>query len=98
MATRKKTLSFEEGLEKLESIAEQMERGELPLDELLKWYEEGIKLSGELNQKLDAATNRMMEVRLGRDGQPQIAESDLSHQQNLLDGLESESTKRGELR
>ena len=90
MATKKKTLTFEEGLERLENIASQMERGELPLDELLKLYEEGVKLSGELNQKLDAASSRMLEVRLGRDGEPKVAESDVAQQRSLLDGLMDE--------
>lgn len=90
MAPKKKTISFEEGLERLESIAVQMERGELPLDELMKLYEEGIKLSSELNQKLDAASSRMMEVRLGRDGEPKVEESDVVQQQTLLDGLADE--------
>ena len=90
MAPKKKTISFEEGLERLESIAVQMERGELPLDELMKLYEEGIKLSGELNQKLDAASSRMMEVRLDRDGEPKVEECDIAQQQSLLDGLTDE--------
>ena len=52
MAPKKKTPSFEEGLERLEAIAGQMERGELPLDELLKLYEEGMKLSVEYEMKI----------------------------------------------
>ena len=87
MAPKKKTLSFEEGLERLETIASQMERGELPLDELLKLYEEGTKLSAELNQKLEAATNRMLEVRVTRDGKIKLEESNVAHQESLLDGL-----------
>ena len=57
MAARKsaKALSFEEGLNRLEDIAQQMEKNELPLDALLSLYEEGVKLAGELNMKLDAA-------------------------------------------
>lgn len=91
MASRKtKTPTFEEGLERLENIASQMERGELPLDELLKLYEEGLKLSDELNQKLDAAAGRMMEVRLGRNGEPEVEKSDVAQQQSLLDGLNDE--------
>ncbi len=90
MAPKKKTPSFEEGLERLEAIAGQMERGELPLDELLKLYEEGMKLSAELNQKLEAAGNRMMEVSVGKDGEAQIRESDVTRQQSLLDSLMDE--------
>lgn len=87
MAPKKKTPTFEEGLERLENIANQLEKSELPLDELLKLYEEGMKLSTELNQKLDAANGRMMEVRLGSDGEVVIEESDVAQQQSLLDGL-----------
>lgn len=90
MAPKKKTPSFEEGLERLELIASQMERGELPLDELLKLYEEGMKLSAELNQKLDAAGNRMMEVRISKDGEPAVEESSITQQQSLLDSLMDE--------
>ena len=90
MAPKKKTPSFEEGLERLEAIASQMERGELPLDELLKLYEEGMKLSNELTQKLDAASSRMMEVRLERNGEVTVQESDVAQQQSLLDGLMDE--------
>ena len=90
MAHKKKTPSFEEGLEHLEAIAGQMERGELPLDELLKLYEEGMKLSKELSQKLDAASSRMMEVRIDRTREVTIQESDIAQQQSLLDGLKDE--------
>lgn len=86
MAARKtKAPSFEEGLEKLETIASQMERGELTLDELLKLYEEGMKLSAELNQKLDEANGRMQEVRMNILGETELAETDVISQQSLLD-------------
>ena len=89
MAAKKtKILTFEEGLERLEQIAGQMERNELPLDELLKLYEEGMKLSGELNQKLENTTSRMMEIRLGRNGEANAVPTDIACQQSLLDGLE----------
>ena len=90
MATRKtsKAMSFEEGLSRLEAIAEEMERGEKPLDDLLKLYEEGVKLSNELTQKLEAAEGRMQEVVSGVDGKPQAVPTDVVEQGNLLDGLE----------
>ena len=58
MAARKKTVTFEQGLERLELIAGQMEKSDLPLDELLKLYEEGMKLSAELTSKLDEIDGR----------------------------------------
>lgn len=90
MAAKKKVLSFEEGLERLENIASQMERGELSLDDLMKLYEEGLKLSSELNQKLKEASNRMMEVQLEGEGRPVVVTDCNGLQQNLLDGLTEE--------
>ena len=88
MAGKKKPFSFEEGLERLENIAGQMERGQLTLDELMKLYEEGVRLSGELTRKLDSAGSRMLEVRQGSDGQPVVENSTVTQQQNLLDEFE----------
>jgi len=90
MAARKtaKAVSFEEGLKRMESIAEQMEHGDLPLDELLSLYEEGVKLSGELTQKLDAAEGRMQEVRQTRTGETVVEATDVAEQQSLLDSIE----------
>ena len=89
MAARKSTKapSFEESLSRLESIADMMEQSELPLDELLRLYEEGVQLAGELTKKLDEAEGRMMEVRQGRDGAPAVVATDLAVQENLLDAL-----------
>ena len=84
----KKAVSFEEGLARLESIADEMEKGELPLEKLMKLYDEGIKLSGELEQKLADAQNRMQEVKPGPDCAPVCTEADIVRQESLLDGLE----------
>lgn len=90
MAAKKapKTMTFEEGLEKLEGIAVQMEKSELPLDELLKLYEEGMKLSADLTHKLDEIDGRMQEVRAGKDGAPVTIQTDIVRQGSLLDGLD----------
>ena len=90
MAARKtsKAMSFEEGLSRLEAIAEEMERGEKPLDDLLKLYEEGVRLSNELTRKLEAAEERMQEVVSGVDGKPQAVPTDVVEQGNLFDQLD----------
>ena len=51
----KKTVSFEDGLTRLEALAAKLEAGELPLEELLKRYEEGVKLATDLEKMLEAA-------------------------------------------
>jgi len=54
---------FEKALEKLEDIVRKMEEGELTLDESLKAFEEGIKLSRLCLTKLEEA-ERKVEVLL----------------------------------
>jgi len=90
MAARKtsKAMSFEEGLSRLEAIAEEMERSEKPLDDLLKLYEEGVRLSNELTKKLEAAEGRMQEIISGVDGRPQAVPADVVEQGSLLDQLD----------
>ncbi len=62
--SNKKSYPFEASLEKLESLVEQMESGDLSLDESLKLFEEGIKLTRECQQALATAeqkVNQLME-------------------------------------
>lgn len=62
------TLPFEAALEKLESIVENLESGDVPLSDLLNRYEEANGLLKACQQQLDAAQLRI--ERLARkDGQ-----------------------------
>ena len=47
-----KGATFENSLKRLEEIVEILERGEIPLEESLKLFEEGLKLSKKCNEKL----------------------------------------------
>ncbi|HEY3346061.1 MAG TPA: exodeoxyribonuclease VII small subunit [Nitrospirota bacterium] len=51
--------SFENSMKRLEDIVSKMESGELPLDDSLKLFEEGIKLSRELNKTLEDAERKV---------------------------------------
>lgn len=55
--------SFEKALKRLEEIVNKLESGDLPLDESLKIFEEGVKLSRFCAKKLDEA-ERKVEVLL----------------------------------
>ena len=48
-------MDFEKKLNRLEEIVQKMEKGELNLDESLKLFEEGVKLSRDCQQQLSAA-------------------------------------------
>lgn len=52
-------IKFEDALKKLEKIVEDLEKGELSLDEALKKYQEGIELSRACTQRLDSAKKKI---------------------------------------
>ena len=51
--------NFEKALNRLEKIVEELESGELTLDEALKKYEEGIKLTRLCTKKLETAQKKV---------------------------------------
>ena len=53
------TPSFEAALKQLEEIVQRLEKGELPLEESLKLYEEGIQLSRLCHGKLEEAEGKI---------------------------------------
>lgn len=54
-----KTSDFEKNYQELEDIVNQLEAGNLSLDESLKLFEEGTKRFGKCRSLLDAAQTRM---------------------------------------
>ena len=70
--------SFENALQRLEAIVQQLEKGELTLEDSLKLYEEGIRLSRLCHERLEEAEGRIEllvknargEVAIDRDGRP----------------------------
>jgi exodeoxyribonuclease VII small subunit len=63
-------IAFEQALERLETIVEELEGGELTLEESLDRYEEGIRLSRHLTRTLDAAEQRIERLVEGPGGEP----------------------------
>lgn len=59
-ATKKpKGMAFEEAMESLEGMIQKMESGNLPLEESLHMFEEGMKLARFCEQKLTEAESRV---------------------------------------
>jgi len=50
---------FEAALARLEEIVQELEKGDLPLEQSLKFFEEGIKLSRICNKRLEDAERRV---------------------------------------
>ena len=65
-----KAPSFEEALQQLEQIVQKLEKGELPLEESLKLYEEGIRLSRLCHGKLEEAEGKIEMLMKDARGEP----------------------------
>jgi exodeoxyribonuclease VII small subunit len=61
---------FEECLQRLEQIVTELERGDLPLEDALKLFEEGIQLSNSCRQELESAEGKV-EILLKQNGKLQ---------------------------
>ncbi len=57
-----KEISFEDSLKKLEEIVEELEKGELSLDEALKLYEEGMEFSDKCMEKLNESKQKVEKI------------------------------------
>lgn len=71
-------LVFEAAFVRLEETVRILERGELPLNELVATYEEGVRLSALCNRLLDAADLRISQIARTADGSPVVAPLDVA--------------------
>ncbi|MBQ7124990.1 MAG: exodeoxyribonuclease VII small subunit [Clostridia bacterium] len=67
MSSKKPT--FEESLARLEEIVRLLENGEIPLDDSLKLFEEGVKLVKLCGSKLDEAERKVTVLIKNGDGE-----------------------------
>ena len=61
----KKSLNFEASMQELDTIVEQMESDQLPLEELINHYERGAKLLKECESALNVAKKRLETIKKG---------------------------------
>ncbi len=73
-------ISFEDSLKKLEEIVEELEKGELNLDEALKLYEEGIDFSDRCLDKLNESKQKV--EKLTKEGDKKYRTEPFSMQNN----------------
>ena len=55
----KKELNFEETMENLEKIVQELEKGDLNLDDSISKFEEGMKLSKSVSKYLEEAEKKI---------------------------------------
>ena len=65
-----KNHTFEENMHRLEQIVRAMERGDVPLEESLKLFQEGTELVRCCNKLLDDAQLQVKKIMTAPDGSP----------------------------
>ena len=65
-----KNHTFEENMRRLEQIVRAMERGDVPLEESLKLFQEGTELVRNCNKLLDDAQLQVKKILTAPDGSP----------------------------
>lgn len=71
-------LKFEKAMERLEKIVEDLESGNLSLEDALKRYEEGVRLSRACQKKLDESEKKIEILTRSLDGSLKPEPFDLS--------------------
>jgi exodeoxyribonuclease VII small subunit len=79
--------SFEAAIRRLTEIVQTLERGDLPLEDSLRLFEEGVSLSRASQQRLDAAEKRVEQLLAVDDqGQPRTAPFETDANEHEGDG------------
>ena len=68
--------NFEEHLNALESVVEKLERGDLSLEESVRLYEQGIKLSDACKKELEEAEGKIQLLVEQRNGAMKVVDFD----------------------
>ncbi len=77
------TPSFDDGLDRLEALVQQLEAGNLSLEEALSKFEEGVGLSKTLQEQLAEAQRRVEVLKRGLGGE---------YRAESLDGMDPEDS------
>ena len=64
-------MTFEQQIARLDQIVRMLEKGDAPLEESLKLFEEGTKLIAECSHQLETAEQKVVKLMKGPDGAPQ---------------------------
>ena len=67
----KDKMSFEDSVKRLDEIVKLLERGDAPLSESLKLFEEGTSLISNCDTLLNEAEQKVVKLRKCQDGEPE---------------------------
>ncbi|MCL2337213.1 MAG: exodeoxyribonuclease VII small subunit [Firmicutes bacterium] len=74
--SKSKAPAFEEALARLEELVNKLEEGNLPLEESLQLFAEGIKLTRQCSRKLEQAEKQISILMADDEGNPTLSEED----------------------
>lgn len=66
----KKSVTFEASMLRLDEIVKSLEKGDVPLEEAMKLFEEGTKLAAKCSSLLEGAQLKITKLMQGPDGTP----------------------------
>lgn len=61
--------NYEDALKKLDDIVKKLERGDVPLAQMMEYYEEGVRLKNICQARLDEAKLKIEQITM-QDGKP----------------------------
>jgi len=64
------TLSFDEALHQLEALAQQLETGDIPLEDALRVYERAVELFRHCRARLEGVEHKLELLTRDLDGEP----------------------------
>jgi exodeoxyribonuclease VII small subunit len=73
---------FEECLDRLEKIVDELEKGDVPLEQALALFEEGVRLSTSCKKQLEEAEGKV-EILLKNNGRVQAEPFDLAEKADV---------------
>lgn len=76
MVAKRKKLDYEAAVAELESLVEQLERGDITLEESLKLYERGVLLTRDCQEALQAADQKV-QMLVKQAGNPTLVDFDV---------------------
>jgi len=74
---KEKKPGFEDNMRRLEEIVRLLERGDAPLEDAMKLFEEGTKLAGVCDELLNTAEKKVAALSKSADGSPAETEFDV---------------------
>ncbi len=90
----KEEIKFEQAIERLEAIVDEMESGKMMLEDLIVRYEEGMKLVGVCQERLASAEKRIEIITRNHAGKPLVKEFEPTEAETSQ-GQKSEEKENG---